>query len=82
MRDETLYPEASVFRPDRFIGADGQLIDDDRVLAFGFGRRCAAVWRGKIKIYSLVSYSFRICVGKHVASASVSNIPLSHFGHG
>lgn len=39
VRDEKRYPEAKVFRPERFIGANGELTDDDRVLTFGFGRR-------------------------------------------
>ena len=39
VRDETLYPDANAFKPERFIGANRQLTEDDRVLAFGFGRR-------------------------------------------
>ncbi|KAJ7196595.1 cytochrome P450, partial [Mycena haematopus] len=38
-RDESIYPEAERFNPDRFFTADGKLNDDDTALAFGFGRR-------------------------------------------
>ncbi|KJA20625.1 hypothetical protein HYPSUDRAFT_1090837 [Hypholoma sublateritium FD-334 SS-4] len=51
VRDEKTYPEAKIFKPERFIGANGELTNDDRVLTSGFGRR--------------------VCVGKHVASASL-----------
>lgn len=37
--DEMKYPDGSKFRPERFLRDDGQLNDDDRVLAYGFGRR-------------------------------------------
>ncbi|PPQ72833.1 hypothetical protein CVT26_003342 [Gymnopilus dilepis] len=49
--DEDVYPEASKFKPERFLDENGYLKDDMRVLAYGFGRR--------------------ICVGRHVASATM-----------
>ncbi|TFK33557.1 cytochrome P450, partial [Crucibulum laeve] len=37
--DETVYNEPERFYPDRYFAQDGNLNDDDEVLAFGFGRR-------------------------------------------
>ena len=37
--DENVYPEPFAFKPERFLDENGELNDDDRVLAFGFGRR-------------------------------------------
>ncbi|PPQ69848.1 hypothetical protein CVT25_005489 [Psilocybe cyanescens] len=54
--DETKYPDPMAFKPERFINPDGSLNDDDRIMAFGFGRR--------------------VCVGKHVASATVRPISI------
>ncbi|PPQ72452.1 hypothetical protein CVT24_003118 [Panaeolus cyanescens] len=39
-RDEKHYgPDAYEFNPDRFLDANGNLNDNDRILAYGFGRR-------------------------------------------
>ncbi|PPQ86493.1 hypothetical protein CVT25_008275 [Psilocybe cyanescens] len=37
--DEEVYPDAFSFKPDRFFDEEGVLNDDDRILAYGFGRR-------------------------------------------
>ncbi|PPQ90225.1 LOW QUALITY PROTEIN: hypothetical protein CVT25_012934 [Psilocybe cyanescens] len=37
--DEEAYPDPFAFKPERFIDEKGKLNDDDRVLAYGFGRR-------------------------------------------
>ncbi|KAF8161644.1 cytochrome P450 [Crassisporium funariophilum] len=37
--DETVYSEPYEFKPERFFDASGELNSDDRVLAYGFGRR-------------------------------------------
>jgi cytochrome P450 len=39
--DENVYPDPFTFKPERFFDADGKLNDDNRVLAYGFGRRSA-----------------------------------------
>ncbi|TFK62152.1 cytochrome P450 [Pluteus cervinus] len=41
-RNEALYPDAEAFRPERFLNPDGTLNNDERVLAYGFGRRVCA----------------------------------------
>ncbi|TFK65823.1 cytochrome P450 [Pluteus cervinus] len=38
-RNEVDYPEPEKFKPGRFIDEHGNLTDDDRVLAYGFGKR-------------------------------------------
>ena len=38
-RDETRYPNAEQFLPERFLDAEGMLTDDTPDFAFGFGRR-------------------------------------------
>ncbi|PPQ81783.1 hypothetical protein CVT25_013670 [Psilocybe cyanescens] len=37
--DEEVYPEPFAFKPDRYFDANGELNNDDRILAYGFGRR-------------------------------------------
>ncbi|PPQ87341.1 hypothetical protein CVT25_002091 [Psilocybe cyanescens] len=37
--DEAVYPDAFSFKPERFFDEEGVLNDDDRILAYGFGRR-------------------------------------------
>jgi cytochrome P450 len=37
--DEEVYSDPFSFKPERFLGSDGQLNDDNRILAYGFGRR-------------------------------------------
>ncbi|KAH7920190.1 cytochrome P450 [Leucogyrophana mollusca] len=38
-RDEARFPNASEFKPERWLAADGTLIDDTPDFCFGFGRR-------------------------------------------
>ncbi|KAF8889555.1 cytochrome P450 [Gymnopilus junonius] len=38
-RDAQIYPEPLKFKPERFLDSNGNLNGDDRVLAYGFGRR-------------------------------------------
>ncbi|KAF4620344.1 hypothetical protein D9613_001208 [Agrocybe pediades] len=39
LHDEERYPDAFALKPERFLDESGQLNDDDRILAYGFGRR-------------------------------------------
>lgn len=38
-RDEEKYPNPEEFRPERFLNDDGSVKYEERILAFGFGRR-------------------------------------------
>ncbi|KIM42017.1 hypothetical protein M413DRAFT_410611 [Hebeloma cylindrosporum] len=67
-RNEELYPNPHVFKPERFLNESGELKSNDRVLAYGFGRRIcvgkhaasAVVW---LMIVSLLA-SFSITKAK------------------
>ena len=37
--DESVYSEPFAFKPERFFDKNGELNDDDRILAYGFGPR-------------------------------------------
>lgn len=37
--EENVYPDPFKFKPERFFDENGELKDEDRILAFGFGRR-------------------------------------------
>jgi len=37
--DESVYPEPFDFKPERFLDENGELTVNDRMLAYGFGRR-------------------------------------------
>ena len=41
LRDESIYPDASTFKPERFMEADPEMkkLMDPRNYIFGFGRR-------------------------------------------
>ncbi|KAG1855555.1 hypothetical protein F4604DRAFT_1800011, partial [Suillus subluteus] len=65
-RNETLYPDASSFIPQRFLDVDNALTDDDPArYVFGFGRRgcpCryvadASVWSAIVTMLATVEFS-------------------------
>ncbi|KAJ7811372.1 cytochrome P450 [Mycena leptocephala] len=78
-RDESIYPEPERFNPHRFFTADGQLNDDDTVLAFGFGRRIcvgrhtadATVWATIVSVLS----TFNIAKAKDAAGHEIDIDP-------
>ncbi|TFK73313.1 cytochrome P450 [Pluteus cervinus] len=65
-RNESIYPEPDAFRPERFIDADSSLSGDDRVLAFGFGRR---ICTGRY----LASDSVWLSVAQVIAAFTISD---------
>ncbi|EGN99267.1 hypothetical protein SERLA73DRAFT_182184 [Serpula lacrymans var. lacrymans S7.3] len=64
-RDENTYPEPSLFKPERFLTADGKLTDDTAGYAFGFGRRIcvgryvadASLWATMVSMLALFKLS-------------------------
>ena len=36
--NETLFPEPNKFKPERFVSAEGKLINADQVISFGLGK--------------------------------------------
>jgi cytochrome P450 len=39
LRDPTHFKDADVFNPERFINSEGKFINNERVIAFGVGKR-------------------------------------------
>ena len=68
-RDEDVYSEPHVFKPERFL--DGELREDVSVdsLAFGFGRYFYASCIHEIA--SLTLHARRICPGRYTADSSI-----------
>ena len=72
-RNEDKYPKPDTFMPERFIDEHGNLNNDDMIFAsiFGFGRR-SVLNPCVVCFYS--DSLFRICPGRHMASATVRQI--------
>jgi cytochrome P450 len=68
--DESVYPEPFAFKPERFFDNNGELDDDNKILAYGFGRRYLP---SSFTIVNALSQWHRLCAGEHLASATVSN---------
>ena len=70
--DESLYPDPYTFKPERFFDNNGELNCDDRVLAYGFGRRFSSSKFASIE-FAYTAFC-RVCVGRHVASSTVRSL--------
>ena len=68
-QDETLYPNANSFCPERFLNPDGTLTDDKVEHAFGYGRRYVLLHPTIIRL----SLCIRFCPGKYMARDVVSS---------
>ncbi|PCH34876.1 cytochrome P450, partial [Wolfiporia cocos MD-104 SS10] len=64
LHDETRYPDADQFVPERFIPSDGTSKPlDPRSIVFGFGRRrCPGVHFAEMLVYLIVARLLRLCV--------------------
>lgn len=61
LHDPKDYPEPDEFKPERFIGKDGNLdpnVRDPNTIVFGFGRRCVFILlsRHRAQRHSLMSF--------------------------
>ncbi|KAF8957569.1 cytochrome P450 [Flammula alnicola] len=56
--DEDVYPDPYSFKPERFLDATGNLNDDNRILAYGFGRRtCIGKYVASSTMWLLIASS-------------------------
>ena len=65
--DESVYTDPFDFKPERFFDKNGELNNEDRILAYGFGRR----YFPSFTVVNLFSRRYRTCVGRHLASETV-----------
>ena len=72
LHNENEYPDASAFKPERFI-KDGQLdsnIRDPATIAFGFGRRLDELSLLS-DVVELIKRKCRLCPGYHIAFSTL-----------
>lgn len=68
-RDETRYPNADKYIPERFLDAEGMLTDDKVDFVFGFGRRVCPGEQQWIMLDHR-SYAYASLPGRHAADSS------------
>ncbi|KAL0957042.1 hypothetical protein HGRIS_003142 [Hohenbuehelia grisea] len=60
-RDESLFTDPETFKPERFLGSDGELNGDDKLSAFGFGRRiCPGRYFADVTLWSFIASSLAV----------------------
>ncbi|KAG1775087.1 cytochrome P450 [Suillus placidus] len=58
-RDPSVYHDPEVFNPQRWIGLDGEIREDMKLFAFGFGRRaCPGVHIARRSVYIAIALMF------------------------
>jgi cytochrome P450 len=68
--DPSVYPNHEEFAPERFFDHEGNLNNDDFILAYGFGRRSD---HSSTQIVCWPDNGInRVCAGQHLASSTVS----------
>jgi len=78
-RDESIYPEPEEFRPERFFIEKGRL-NDDPILAFGFGRRiCVGRYAADATVWATIASvlsAFNIAKAKDAAGNEIEIDPV------
>lgn len=76
--EEKLYPDPFKFKPERFLDENGKLKDEDRLLAFGFGRRvCVGEQVASATVWlTIVSMLATFNIGK-AKDSSGNEIPIN-----
>ncbi|KAF9034022.1 cytochrome P450 [Panaeolus papilionaceus] len=63
IHDKKKYENPNVFNPDRFFDKDGNLSDNDKVLAYGFGQSIASIiTQGRIVIECALTWLVIACM--------------------
>ncbi|KAH7923966.1 cytochrome P450 [Leucogyrophana mollusca] len=84
-RNETLYPNASQFIPERFLDNQGQLVDPESPnFSFGFGRRiCPGRHIGEASVWAVIASTlavFEFSKGKDAVGKDIDFVPTSSVG--
>ncbi|KAH7923967.1 cytochrome P450 [Leucogyrophana mollusca] len=84
-RNETLYPNASQFIPERFLDDKGQLVDPESPsFSFGFGRRiCPGRHVGEASVWAVISSAlavFEFSKAKDAEGKDIDFVPTSTVG--
>ncbi|KAG6374677.1 cytochrome P450 [Boletus reticuloceps] len=86
-RDESRYPNAEQFLPERFLDAEGMLTDDEPDFVFGFGRRVcpgqyaadASLWIAMVTMLATFEFGHAKDVdGKDIAFEPPIDLPVLH----
>ena len=75
--DPAVYPNHEEFEPERFFDPEGNLNNDDFILAYGFGRRFDYSSTQAVRWPD--NGTNRVCAGQHLASSTVSVFMLNMF---
>jgi len=77
--DENVYPDPFTFKPERFLNVDGSLNDDNRILAYGFGRRICVGRSVASSMLWLIIVSFLACFDIKKARDELGNeVEIDH----
>nr|AKH03509.1 cytochrome P450 3075A3 [Paracyclopina nana] len=82
MYNPEFFPEPEVFKPERFIDANGHFMPDDRVVAFGLGKRvCLGKTLAEKEFFLffaalLQNYEFKSAPGEKLPPIDIESLPV------